>query len=628
VVTLTAFHKYGIIALAFHPHEPRLASVGLEDDHCVAVWKDVGGAWSKVTREATTKGDNNMVHFIVWARGGDGGEDSYPLVTGGVQHIRFWKLAGNSLASKKGNFGKIAQPQAQLCATNFAMDGEWRLVSGTSSGEILVWKGRDCILSRPAHDKTVNCMAAVGAVEGGNNAPPNAESSRLVTGGRDGKVKVWNSALESIHEYDITSFRNTVDPAVKSLDLIPAPTKNTKGLNIVRMLVGTQGAEVFELATDQRHFDASLPPLVQGHYQDELWGLDVLPSTDKTRGLVATSGDDGTVRVWSMDEKSMVCKYLLPRRRKLGKKKGTDAGKAGRAGVAMATPVGAPDEKDGARYMSRAVACDPAGKWLVVGLGGDVGKSKAERLGGHVVLSVEKDKQGKVELQLAATAEDLSEWISDVKWVPYDTPGKDGTSLYAIGSHDNNIYIYKSPPIGSNGGISKPAPVMKLTGHHSYIRHLDFSLPPNDDDPKVFLQSVCGAYELLFWELDTAALKAKQTKATLTRDADWATWTCILGWPVQGIWTGNMDGSDVNAVCRLDGTKPYLAVAGDDGKVKLYNYPCISTNAQSVVGSGHSSHVTNVRYPVIKGGNLPLTNRLITTGGNDKCVFQWRVDPI
>jgi lipoxygenase homology domain-containing protein 1 len=148
-------------------------------------------------------------------------------------------------------------------------------------------------------------------------------------------------------------------------------------------------------------------------------------------------------------------------------------------------------------------------------------------------------------------------------------------------------------------------------------------------------QSNCGAYELLFWEVAASGsppasgkpppLPTQQTptKAVKTRDADWLTWTCILGWPVQGIWTGTMDGSDVNAVCRIDGAQKFLAVAGDDGKVKLYNYPCISNNAGFVEGTGHSSHVTNVRY-MTNGTHVTI----ISTGGNDKCVFQRRMVPV
>lgn len=67
----------------------------------------------------------------------------------------------------------------------------------------------------------------------------------------------------------------------------------------------------------------------------------------------------------------------------------------------------------------------------------------------------------------------------------------------------------------------------KCKGHSSYITHIDFSADSH------WLQSNCGAYELLFWDVR----KGRQQKsASAMKDVEWATWTCTLGWPVQGIW--------------------------------------------------------------------------------------------
>lgn len=48
-----------------------------------------------------------------------------------------------------------------------------------------------------------------------------------------------------------------------------------------------------------------------------------------------------------------------------------------------------------------------------------------------------------------------------------------------------------------------------------------------------YLQSNCGAYELLFWKAETGEQHKHPHEL---RDVKWATFTCILGWPVQGIW--------------------------------------------------------------------------------------------
>ena len=57
------------------------------------------------------------------------------------------------------------------------------------------------------------------------------------------------------------------------------------------------------------------------------------------------------------------------------------------------------------------------------------------------------------------------------------------------------------------------------------------------------------------------------------KDVGWATWTCKLGWPVQGIFQG-VDYSDVNTVCRSN-NKLVLATGDDNGKVNLFKYPVV-----------------------------------------------------
>ena len=130
------------------------------------------------------------------------------------------------------------------------------------------------------------------------------------------------------------------------------------------------------------------------------------------------------------------------------------------------------------------------------------------------------------------------------------------------------------------------------------------------------LQSNCGAYELLFW--DTTKGK-RNGKASALRDVNWGTWTCVLGWPVQGIWQAEQDGTDINAVDRSHSRdKPLLVTGDDNGKVTLFRYPCSNPNALGRVSKGHSSHVTNVRF-------LYNDKHVVSTGGGDRCVFQWKL---
>jgi microtubule-associated protein-like 6 len=232
--------------------------------------------------------------------------------------------------------------------------------------------------------------------------------------------------------------------------------------------------------------------------------------------------------------------------------------------------------------MARSVAFSPDTSLIAVGLGGSVGRGKGKMDGWVYIYDGKTEKSGFDILEKAQTMHHAKGWISDLKFSP------DGRTL-ACGSHDNNIYLYdiyppaNTPPLRQESeskssdssyvesmNMHIPDAKKKLVGsakeafkgrsivlrgickgHSSYITHLDFSA-----DSK-WLQTTCGAYELLFWDARGpvgAYTKKKpqkirqQTNATAMRDVDWATWTVTLGWPVQGIWPKCADGTDINAV--------------------------------------------------------------------------------
>jgi echinoderm microtubule-associated protein-like 6 len=113
--------------------------------------------------------------------------------------------------------------------------------------------------------------------------------------------------------------------------------------------------------------------------------------------------------------------------------------------------------------------------------------------------------------------------------------------------------------------------------------------------------------------------KQQNTRGTSEyKNEKWASWTSTLGWPVQGIWPPGFDGSDINSCDRaIDHS---VIVTGDDfGVVSLYEYPAASSNnAPHNKYYGHSSHVTSVQFTRWAPSEQPY---LISTGGEDKCVF-------
>merc|ERR1711865_809285 len=162
------------------------------------------------------------------------------------------------------------------------------------------------------------------------------------------------------------------------------------------------------------------------------------------------------------------------------------------------------------------------------------------------------------------------QWISDIKYSP------DGFTL-AIGSHDNTIYLHDV-----NNSYTVRA---MCTKHNSFITHFDFSMD------SATLQSNCGAYELLFYNTVDGT---QNPSASSVKNVEWSTWTCPLGWPVQGIWPDESEG------------------------LNIYSYPCLEKGAKNIEGRGHSSHVTNVRFNKVD-------SHLVTLGGNDRSVFVWKL---
>jgi len=185
----------------------------------------------------------------------------------------------------------------------------------------------------------------------------------------------------------------------------------------------------------------------------------------------------------------------------------------------------------------------------------------------------------------------------DIDELKYSPNGE----FLAVGNHDNIIYLYHV-----QHDYTK---FKRLRGHTSYITHLDWTIDSR------YLQSNCGAYEILYWDAYTGK-QLRSTRDTIEADGQWATWTCVLGFPVMGIWPYASDGTDVNAVC-VSSDKQHLVTSDDFGAVKVFNFPCVVGHAPCRRYHSHSSHVMNVRF-------LKDDSHVISVGGIDLAVMQWK----
>uniref|UniRef100_A0A4W4FP77 HELP domain-containing protein n=1 Tax=Electrophorus electricus TaxID=8005 RepID=A0A4W4FP77_ELEEL len=190
---------------------------------------------------------------------------------------------------------------------------------------------------------------------------------------------------------------------------------------------------------------------------------------------------------------------------------------------------------------------------------------------------------------------DRKEVIHELKFSP------DGAYL-AVGSNDGLVDIYAV--------AQRFKKVGECSASSSYIMHLDWSI-----DGK-FLQTNDGMGERLFYRMPTG--KHLTTKEEI-KGIHWVSWTCVIGPEVSGIWPKYTSISDINS---LDANySSAVLVTGDDfGLVKLFRFPCQRKGAKFKKYVGHSAHVTNVRWSHDH-------QWVLTTGGADHSLFQWRFFP-
>uniref|UniRef100_A0A3B3ZKW6 Uncharacterized protein n=1 Tax=Periophthalmus magnuspinnatus TaxID=409849 RepID=A0A3B3ZKW6_9GOBI len=198
--------------------------------------------------------------------------------------------------------------------------------------------------------------------------------------------------------------------------------------------------------------------------------------------------------------------------------------------------------------------------------------------------------------KVVSESTDGNEQLSVMRYSP------DGSFL-AVGSHDNFIYIYS---VAENG--RRYSRFGKCNGHSSFITHLDWS-----KDGK-YIMSNSGDYEILY---DIAGGCKLLRNRYESKDREWASYTCVLGFHVM-VWLEGSDGTDINALCRSHSER-VVAVADDFCKVHLFQYPCPKPKqAPSRKYEGHGSHVTNVCFTY-------NDSHLLSMGGKDTCILQWKI---
>jgi WD40 repeat protein len=297
--------------------------------------------------------------------------------------------------------------------------------------------------------------------------------------------------------------------------------------------------------------------VMSSHSDGETWGLTICPNT----GYVITTSDDNKIMVW--DPKNRKCINTGTINEVAGPKPRT----MGASTLSIYPP----------NQSARSVAINPRTGHVAIGIN-------------NGELSIRKSIKDLNDV--VAQKHDAKEWIEAIHYSPCG-------EYLAVGSHDNVIYVY------DNNYKLKA----KCKKHSSFITSFDWSLDSN------FIQSTCGAYELLFFDAHTGT---QQTGgATALRDEPWAQWTSRIGWPVQGIYPAGVDGSHINGVARSHSGS--LVATGDDWRLlNLMRYPCLK-GGKPVSYAGHSEHVVRVEFD-------EQDKYLYSIGGYDRTLIQWKLN--
>ena len=169
---------HGIQHLAFSPSGDRIASVGYDPDHTMALYDSSSG---EIISSAKGLPSPNNVNDIAYSNNGT------EIATVGKNEIKIYSGVNTSkraLNSYNGRIGKIGRKQTYLCVVYFNED----IIVGCASGELYRLKSGQCVQIIQAHGikEPILCISV------------NYREGVLVTGGKDSLVRTWDSILKEV----------------------------------------------------------------------------------------------------------------------------------------------------------------------------------------------------------------------------------------------------------------------------------------------------------------------------------------------------------------------------------------------------------------------------------------------
>lgn len=187
----------------------------------------------------------------------------------------------------------------------------------------------------------------------------------------------------------------------------------------------------------------------------------------------------------------------------------------------------------------------------------------------------------------------------------------DSLSL-AVMHMDSNGYIFGiNPKYDGTNVLAKMWP--KPIKHTGAPVHCQWNVDGT------FLKTFNRNYEVCHFKVDKKK-KAVKFHPNVT-DPDVVEWygdPLLAGWDVQGMYQSGWDGTDLNELAITPDHK-YISSGDDYGCVRLHNYPAMKRDESANKRYyGHAEFVVNIKF-------VPDGTQLISVGGNDQTIFQWKL---
>ncbi len=279
-----------------------------------------------------------------------------------------------------------------------------------------------------------------------------------------------------------------------------------------------------------------------------------------------TCGDDGTVRIWSIQEKR--CLFVIDLN-------------IDQQGMVLSLD---PNTKQ-IREVSRLTSIDVDFTSSFAAVGCFDGSVRIINMTSFTQITFFKHRK---------------KAIKEVEFSP------DGHIL-AVGDSEGNLDLYLVPTF---------KPSFKLKRSTSEICHIDWST----DSRYIQMQDMDS--NLYYFDAQKGVPLPEGAKQL--RDEKWKYSICTIGWPIQGIYQPNM--LNATYICadrspeRLSGLSQMIAVGDTMSFIRVFRYPCIRIDAKYLELRGHSGPITALTF------NEAGTH-LLTIGGSDRCVMIWKISP-